>query len=337
MVKNTRLSASYQLIRCLFIYRYLYEYYLLYQQALLSQEQANNDLAADNQESELEDQPIEIQEGTKASANFEPKLQKACHDYLHARYYSSNMSRFLEIDPLTMKGDSVARPQGWNLFSYCTNNPIYYFDPDGRNGTCYGTSRLYSTGNNAQIAGDALRSIGITGLLDAVGTVPVVGEGADGINAIIHLFKGDFKGAFLCAVSMVPVVGDALGKGGKVLKYANETAEVGIEITKKANSLGKTKKALSMNEALDETSKFLDLGSDITSINGKTGVQFIQSSVDASGKKIVKRAGFDINPNSPHVKKLGPHLNLQKQVDGKVMKGDPHLPIDSKTVKNGDY
>ena len=47
-----------------------------------------------------------------------------------------------------------------------------------------------------------------------------MGEIADGINALISLGRGDVAGAALSAMSMVPVVGDAIGKGGKIARAA---------------------------------------------------------------------------------------------------------------------
>lgn len=47
-----------------------------------------------------------------------------------------------------------------------------------------------------------------------------MGEIADGVNALISLGRGDVAGATLSATSMVPVVGDAIGKGGKVFRAA---------------------------------------------------------------------------------------------------------------------
>lgn len=81
-------------------------------------------------------------------------------------------------------------------------------------------------------------------------------------------------------------------------------------------------------------------GVPIRSVDGKTGVQFIQEFTE-NGQKITKHAGFDLNPNSSHVKQLGPHLNLQTQINGRIQKkgplADPHIPIDPKTIRPGDY
>ena len=51
-------------------------------------------------------------------------------DYMHARYYSPVVGRFLSIDP--GRDWNAREPQSWNLFSYARNNPLKYVDPDGR-------------------------------------------------------------------------------------------------------------------------------------------------------------------------------------------------------------
>jgi hypothetical protein len=71
------------------------------------------------------------------------------------------------------------------------------------------------------------------------------------------------------------------------------------------------------------------------------GVQFISSTTDESGNLVTKISRFDVNPNSAHVQDLGPHLNLETQINGStVMSGplaDPHIPIDPSTIRPGDY
>jgi RHS repeat-associated protein len=51
-------------------------------------------------------------------------------DYMHARYYSPVVGRFLSIDP--GRDWNAREPQSWNLFSYARNNPVRFTDPDGR-------------------------------------------------------------------------------------------------------------------------------------------------------------------------------------------------------------
>ncbi|KDA52860.1 hypothetical protein EG19_09385 [Thermoanaerobaculum aquaticum] len=49
-------------------------------------------------------------------------------DYMHARYYTGYLARFLSPDPV--RGD-VLSPQSFNLFSYVRGNPINFEDPWG--------------------------------------------------------------------------------------------------------------------------------------------------------------------------------------------------------------
>ena len=43
--------------------------------------------------------------------------------YLRARYYNPVVGRFLQED--------VYRGDGLNLYAYCRNNPVVYYDPSG--------------------------------------------------------------------------------------------------------------------------------------------------------------------------------------------------------------
>ena len=71
---------------------------------------------------------------------------------------------------------------------------------------------------------------GVQAGLDIAGLVPGAGEIADGVNALISLGRGDVAGATLSATSMLPIVGDAIGKGGKIaraaIKHGDEVLEV---------------------------------------------------------------------------------------------------------------
>jgi RHS repeat-associated protein len=49
-------------------------------------------------------------------------------DYMHARFYNPWIARFLSTDPI---GGSPGAPQSWNRYSYVTNSPLAFNDPDG--------------------------------------------------------------------------------------------------------------------------------------------------------------------------------------------------------------
>ena len=53
-------------------------------------------------------------------------------DYMHARYDSAIMGRFLSVDPSLEVEKALKQPQRWNRYAYVTNNPMRYVDPDGR-------------------------------------------------------------------------------------------------------------------------------------------------------------------------------------------------------------
>lgn len=55
--------------------------------------------------------------------------QSSLKDYVHARYLGSFEGRFLSPDKV---GGTVRNPQTWNRYSYALNNPLKFFDPDGR-------------------------------------------------------------------------------------------------------------------------------------------------------------------------------------------------------------
>ncbi|MGB5162976.1 MAG: RHS repeat-associated core domain-containing protein [Thermoanaerobaculia bacterium] len=51
-------------------------------------------------------------------------------DYMHARYCSPHVGRFLSVDPVN--SPTPRKPQSWNRYSYAHGNPIKFLDPDGR-------------------------------------------------------------------------------------------------------------------------------------------------------------------------------------------------------------
>ena len=52
-------------------------------------------------------------------------------DYMHFRYYGSNIGRFMKPDNVT---GSPLNPQNWNLYSYVRGNPVNMNDPTGHQG-----------------------------------------------------------------------------------------------------------------------------------------------------------------------------------------------------------
>jgi hypothetical protein len=68
----------------------------------------------------------------------------------------------------------------------------------------------------------------------------------------------------------------------------------------------------------------------------KTNFQFRSSTETKVGQTETKIGRFDVNPADPHVQQVGPHLNVETQVNGKTIKND-HIPIDPATLRPGDH
>jgi len=52
-------------------------------------------------------------------------------DYMHARFYTATMGRFLSVDPV-METEKAGEPLQWNRYAYVMNNPINQTDPTGK-------------------------------------------------------------------------------------------------------------------------------------------------------------------------------------------------------------
>jgi len=52
-------------------------------------------------------------------------------DYFGARYYGSNMGRFMSPDPSGLLAQRPEDPQSWNMYAYARNNPLIFIDPNG--------------------------------------------------------------------------------------------------------------------------------------------------------------------------------------------------------------
>ncbi|GJL64143.1 MAG: hypothetical protein NPIRA04_27970 [Nitrospirales bacterium] len=155
------------------------------------------------------------------------------------------------------------------------------------------------------------------------GATPGIGIFADAANIGIDFLAFDFGAAAIDGFAAAP----GIGLGG-----------VPFAITRRVQGQFPS---ISVDEALKITDNFLDLGPPIRTFESRAGVQFIQEGIDAQGRLITKRAGFDLNRASGHVKREGEHLNLQIQIYGipqrKGLLADPHIPIDPKTIRPGDF
>jgi RHS repeat-associated protein len=81
-------------------------------------------------------------------------------DYFGARYYGSNMGRFMSPDPSGLVFASLANPQSLNLYAYVQNNPLSFTDPTGLDCAYLNSSGGYDHMNQQISSGDCGKSGG---------------------------------------------------------------------------------------------------------------------------------------------------------------------------------
>ena len=153
--------------------------------------------------------------------------------YYGARYYEPRLSLWISVDP-----NQEEHP---NHSSFCfeSNNPIKFIDEDGRDIVIFGkynssvtlvtdlidikvnaSSLGINWNGNYRLAGNEVVSAG----LDIVGIFDPTGV-ADGTNALLQAKSGDWFGATISGLGVVPYLGDAakvfkVGKDFKIIKDA---------------------------------------------------------------------------------------------------------------------
>ena len=78
--------------------------------------------------------------------------------------------------------------------------------------------------------------------LDVVGLIPGIGEIADIANALDYARKDDYLFSALSLISIIPELGDLIGKGGKVAIALSKLGKGGAAMSKAAQTAAKNKK-----------------------------------------------------------------------------------------------
>jgi RHS repeat-associated protein len=159
--------------------------------------------------------------------------------YYGARYYDPKISIWLSVDPLAEEFPE------WSPYSFCFNNPLSFIDPDGmapmdiiilgKNNSSVtlktdlidikvnASSLGVDFGGKYTLQGESIVSAGldIVGILDPTGV-------ADGLNAGLQAKNGDWWGAGISALGVVPYIGDVakVGKIGKDVKIIENAIDV---------------------------------------------------------------------------------------------------------------
>ena len=124
--------------------------------------------------------------------------------YLMSRYYNPEIGRFISMDEV--KYVNPKDVQGLNLYAYCNNNPVMYFDPSGRFvvilSVCVaftlaymieGASQAYNTSTELGITG--WKRVGYTAAGLFLGDYPVVKDNWEEVSKSIEMtgYNFDFE------------------------------------------------------------------------------------------------------------------------------------------------
>lgn len=137
--------------------------------------------------------------------------------------------------------------------------------------------------------------------LDVAGLIPGFGEGADLANAGLYISKGEYFMAALSLLSMIPAVGDVVGKGGKFLtKFGDDAGKaskyLGGLLKKYMPQIQKLLKTLKDNpvvgphvdDILRAVTKYIDDAAEVGAKAGKETLQRLQQAIQTRPVKPIE-------------------------------------------------
>jgi RHS repeat-associated protein len=237
---------------------------------------------------------------------------------LRNRFYSPDIGRFLQPDPIGFDGDPT------NLYCYAGNNPVVYADPTGlfRGGQFAVGVVTLASGPGAIIGGAALSSTGV----GAIAGVPfmlsgVVGFGY-GIGNIVASFS-NLPGAaeFQSSPSSLPGVGGRI-VAGETGQRIVESVEDSIEFGTAKTAFDKVTGAISLGLDLYEAGSLLTQVSvnpvgPPTNLNLYASPRYVFLGVDESGYAYIDNVtgrvvvvGFPVKAYGYDIETLGRNSGL---------------------------
>ena len=140
--------------------------------------------------------------------------------------------------------------------------------------------------------------------LDVIGLIPGLGEVADLTNAGLYAKKGEYLMAAFSVISLIPAIGDAIGKGGKIGTYLSKfgvkgggkaSKALGKLLSKHMPKIQKTLKSLKSNKYVgkyvdDMARAVMKYGDDIATKAADDVLPMLQKAVQtAPAPKVSKK------------------------------------------------
>jgi RHS repeat-associated protein len=157
-------------------------------------------------------------------------------DYFGARYYDHKSFRFNSVDPVINKIEALYNPQAWNLYAYCRNNPITYYDPDGREEE----SNKESKEESKSIWDDLNDIVGEVGL-DNYTSPPMMMKGWEEDRQTYDKYVGNAIKIMSYAAAAVIILEFASGNKKKAKKKSGEHTKNARPSTKGKHQKGKSR------------------------------------------------------------------------------------------------
>jgi len=280
-------------------------------------------------------------------------------DYAKARHLGSMTGRFVSPDPL-MASAKPSIPQSWNRYTYVLNNPLKFVDPTGlmwiyhylNGGRRVGISWIdgnqipknyYALNFGGSKTKDVTLSDGSVMRLSANSGHPETlrsapqqqtagGLSQENMAVINQVARQPFERATVTFA--IAAAGGGYTVATTALVLPNSAAFALCTIFCKEGG-GQTS-GITMDDAIDRAAQHVGSNGDMETTGRGTNFQFRSTEVNANGQVETRIGRFDINPADPHVIIRGPHLNLERQINGRAVGIDPHIPIDPSTIRMGD-
>ena len=220
--------------------------------------------------------------------------------YFNARWYDSEIGRFISEDP-------AADPNNPNLYTYCANNPMVFFDPTGM--YYEATAAWGSTGWTLAAAdtvapfGDAIYVIGVAGCA-VYDTAVLIGDKIPGIILWAKNTAASIK-----------------GKSKDVSKNDNKKAQEGAEKNKQDSEVGKNELPKNPDDLINKGWK------EVTDPRNKSGSREFEN--PQTGEKVrfdPGKQGANGWEGKDHYHRVNPNSTGQK---------DYYLDVDGNPVPKG--